>query len=516
MGSVGGKMKTNTVRLRRLGRIAPLALVRLVLLFVLLLLLPSRRAAAQNPRNVLIGGRTATMGGAGTASGNDSAMPYLNPAGLAGLPGDVFAVSASVYSWTKWSTGSALAPNGFPSAFGPASNDASTTEGSGLLELPSAVMYFKHIPISEGLHAATGMSLVIPSSSGIDLISTRKADFSSKGASYRGDVSVMERSTDYYFGPTFALNIRDRVRLGATIYGLYTKSARASKYTDTFLLSNGTFPSQATSTFSEDSSSMSLVAVLGVQANLTGNVWAGAAIATPSLGLSGGSTQTALSSFNGVRPPSTQATFESTTVTSERSHRSGRPLRANVGLAYEDRKRFSLTGDLGVYFQRGEAIVTEGDEEHTEIIGGQPTRTYMVASRKAQDLEAVFDVSVGGEVVISPFAVRVGFFTDLSQRKPFETPNKSDGLRLRGDRVGGTLGLGTILGSFDSTLGIAYAHTSGQLNALDFTNPGSPGYPVEAVANTFTFILSGAVTTAEAKKTIEDTLPKGMPKIPLQ
>ena len=56
-------------------------------------------AWAQNYREMPIGGRTATMGGAGTAAGNDSAMPYLNPAGLAGVPGDIFAVPPDHDSW---------------------------------------------------------------------------------------------------------------------------------------------------------------------------------------------------------------------------------------------------------------------------------------------------------------------------------------------------------------------------------------------------------------------------------
>lgn len=40
------------------------------------------------------------MGGATTAAGNDSSMPYLNPAGLTGLPADVLAVSASVQAFS--------------------------------------------------------------------------------------------------------------------------------------------------------------------------------------------------------------------------------------------------------------------------------------------------------------------------------------------------------------------------------------------------------------------------------
>src|SRR5690349_13363867 len=76
------------------------------------LLLVAARADAQNFRESPIGGRTATMGGAATAAGNDSAMPYLNPAGLAGVPGDIFAVSATVYSYTHRSFKNFFLPQG--------------------------------------------------------------------------------------------------------------------------------------------------------------------------------------------------------------------------------------------------------------------------------------------------------------------------------------------------------------------------------------------------------------------
>lgn len=470
----------------------------------------SREAIAQNPRSVLIGGRTATMGGAGTAAGNDSAMPYLNPAGLAGVPGDVFAVSASVYSWTSWKVGTALAPQGFPADLGPSVGEDRGTRATGILDLPSSVMYFKHLSLGPDMHAAVGMSLVIPSSSGFDLIATRKASFPSNAASYAGDVSVVERSSDYYLGPAFAIDLGG-VRLGGTVYGLYTKASRAAKYSDTVLLANGTFPGQSTSTFFQDATSMSLVAVLGAQVNLVGKLWAGAAVATPSVSLGGTSVETAAQTVNQAMPQATTPTFTSHGMTADRNHTSGRPLRVNVGLAYEDRSRFSLAGDVGLFLRRADAIVSDGPEAHTDIVSGQPTRTYVVAGRTATNLEQVIDVSLGGEIVISSFALRFGAFTDLSQRKPFQTLNTVDILSLRGDRVGGTLGLGTIVGSFDSTIGIAYTRTTGQLNALDLTNPTAPGYPVGATANTVTFIISGAVTAAGAKKTITDTLPGGTP-----
>src|SRR5688572_30586020 len=95
---------------------------------------------AQNYREMPIGGRTATMGGAATAAGNDSAMPYLNPAGLAGVPGDIFAVSATVYSYTRRSVQNLFYPSGTHPSFGfELERERFATSSVG--ELPSSVMY---------------------------------------------------------------------------------------------------------------------------------------------------------------------------------------------------------------------------------------------------------------------------------------------------------------------------------------------------------------------------------------
>src|SRR5688572_32671872 len=103
--------------------------------------MPSR-VAAQNLRSVPIGGRTATMGGAATAAGNDSAMPYLNPAGLGGVPGDVFALSATVYGYTHRSFDGFFVPQS-PDPNGPlgelvVERQSFSTHSVG--ELPSSIM----------------------------------------------------------------------------------------------------------------------------------------------------------------------------------------------------------------------------------------------------------------------------------------------------------------------------------------------------------------------------------------
>ncbi|MGE3671503.1 MAG: hypothetical protein AB7K71_17675 [Polyangiaceae bacterium] len=71
--------------------------------------------------------------------------------------------------------------------------------------------------------------------------------------------------------------------------------------------------------------------------------------------------------------------------------------------------------------------------------------------------------------------------------------------------VGGSLGLGITAGSFDSTLGLSFTHTSGDFYALDEASGGLVS--TETSSNTLFVVLSGSVTAEEAKKTIEDSVP---------
>ena len=101
---------------------------------------------------VPIGGRTATMGGAGVAAGNDSAMPYLNPAGLAGVPGSIFGVSATVYAYQRLDVERYFfpAPMDASLGYGEISVGRDTVASSTFMDLPSSVMYFEKRRSAEG------------------------------------------------------------------------------------------------------------------------------------------------------------------------------------------------------------------------------------------------------------------------------------------------------------------------------------------------------------------------------
>ena len=85
-------------------------------------LAPSTFAQA-NYDGINLGGRTAMMGGAGVARGSDGATAFINPAGLARIPGESFSFSTFAVELAGRRVGGLLDPDG---SLGVQGTDSST------------------------------------------------------------------------------------------------------------------------------------------------------------------------------------------------------------------------------------------------------------------------------------------------------------------------------------------------------------------------------------------------------
>lgn len=467
-------------------------------------------AAAQNYREMPIGGRTATMGGAGTAAGNDSAMPYLNPAGLAGVPGDIFAVSATVYGFTHRSFDKFFFPNGTPPQLGYA-KDSENFSTDSVGELPSSVMYFRHLnPTTDPVHHHIGISLVIPSARNVDLVASVAGRLTAAAGSAVQTTSLQLQVRDYYIGPTYAVGIGKDIRLGASLYGLYQRSIVSfSDNVDLRILGGSSGVSQNFELASKVES-LSLAPILGGQARVISDLWVGLGLAIPTIGLGG--RQQANAHRSGTTISADREVPYSTLTTTDIDAQRARPMRVNAGVAWQNPKGFSAAADVHVYLAR-----TTSEFKGSSLVearqGGDLTRRYRSDAGSKEESEAVFDVSLGAEYAITEIvALRGGFFTDLAQRQEL-TSALTDYGQLRINRYGGTLGLGLKVGSFDTTAGILLAHGSGKYGAQDLSDLNAPARiaPIDTTETTGMIVLSGAVTIEEAKKLIRDTLPIAVP-----
>jgi hypothetical protein len=470
-------------------------------------------SAHAQAQNVPIGGRTATMGGAGVAAGNDSATPYLNPAGEAGLPGDVLAVSATVYSYETRRAPGIFHPNGFASVLGPANVGTDHLSSSATGELPSSVMYFKELPrLAPEVFQRLGVALVIPYAEHVELVGNMAATFPNTASSVKQSLGVSATTTDYYLGPTYAVAFGDRLRLGASLDALYVAENRAINYgLDTFA-GSGSLPSGQRTQYAESGWSLGVVPILGAQLRVVSHLWLGATVAAPSMHLEGADTVGLQSSGNAVSPTTFQTTAYSQTIAvNDASYSSDRPMRISAGVAYDDRSSWSAALDGSLYLARAGAIQANGAQSGTSTQTGDVSRQYTQPYAESWDLVQSYGLSAGGEVVVNPLvALRGGVFYDSSN-----LPAGAGGNRLyafRFDRVGGTLGVGLTVGSFDTTAGAVYSHGTGSVVAQDPSQSSLPLVFTSASSDTFMVALSGAVTVQQARRVIEETVPVQLPE----
>lgn len=451
------------------------------------------------------------MGGAAIAAGNDSAMPYLNPAGLAGVPGDVFAISASVHAYSSRSIPNPFAPNGFASVFGPTQGFSSTTESSGGFELPTSVAYFKHLGDPETVHHVVGVALIIPSAQRFGFVGHASARFPSGGGSYSESLSISRSDTHTYVGPSYALGLGRRLRFGASALVLYRQ--QSLDFNDTFAIDQIGLLGRGTNSSSSNAQTLSLVGVVGVQANVVANLWLGAGVVLPGLPITGRLDGNSTTEQVVADPGSSQVLDQNTATVAKAETRT--PLRIGVGAAWDDRDHFSGAADLHVFLAQPDAFAYHGSSTISASETGARSRLYVEHSDGASRTIQAIGVSVGGEAKLTTlFALRAGVFTDSAISEPIlDPPDRADVYRARYDRLGASLGVGLQLGSFDSTLGAVYEHGSGYIALGDATSDQAFAASVFQTVrgttseDTVMLVISGAVTTEEAKRTIEQNMP---------
>jgi hypothetical protein len=494
-------------------------LVPTVLLVGLVATATPRPAQAQNHNSVPLGGRTATMGGAATAAGNDSAMPYLNPSGLAGVPGDIFGVSATLYGYGETNYGKIFFPGSTPELFGTLVIDDQRATGRSLIELPSSVMYFRHLSKpDDSVQHRLGMSLIIPVAARQELIARVRARFPTTAVGpieVRDSYAMTTNNTVYLFGPGYAVGWEDRLRLGVSLYGVYSQGIRNFSSSFQFLIPGG--PMNSTVSSATQDNTYGFLPVVGGQVQVVNKLWVGLAGAPPSIWLSGRREASGSSSMGLVDSQGNGTTrFETTQLEGEATFHL--PWRINAGVAYDDRDRFALAADVTLYGDQDPSMAIDYVQSRSQSQSGEVSRSVTVHGTTQERDRMTFNVAVGGEVTLSQLlALRAGGFTDFSPHRAIGFTD-ADVYSQRLDRYGATLGLGLKVGSFDTTVGLVGVYGKGKFgadNTFGMFNGEPPVIPVDITSQTLMFVLSGAVTVEEAKKTMKEALGVGyLPELP--
>jgi hypothetical protein len=188
-------------------------------------------------------------------------------------------------------------------------------------------------------------------------------------------------------------------------------------------------------------------------------------------------------------------------------------MRINAGLAWQQPDAFTVAADVHYYAPRSRANVTDAIAHLSSSRSMETARQLELRQTDAEDDLSVVDVSLGLEVsASSTVALRAGGFTDFATSPSIkETWDLAQRYDTRVDRLGGTLGVGVTLGSFDTTFGLFYVRGKGHVGVPDAVSEQAIAgnamvAPVGVTTHTLGLILSSAVTVEEAKQTMRDTL----------
>ncbi len=455
---------------------------------------------AQNLRDVPLGGRTATMGGAGVAAGSDSAMPYLNPAGIVGIPTDILSISASIYSLSRAKVDKFYRPNGLDPSFG---NDVRVEEErfdlDQLVITPSTLVYVKQLG---GESAKVSHAVGIGLSTVTHNASTSVGTFRARGSQARlaADSIVTESLKQYLAGPSYAAQFGERFRVGISALGSYSvlteDSHELSLISD--IQGGNEFPQTFNSRVQVDAYSVGLAAVAGAQLRMLDELWLGVALESPGLPIFGG----------GTLVETTDRTFFDQSTGAQIAARTSargefkefdisRPPRVSLGVAY-DRPR-SLAVALDAHFSPAWSRFEKGQLETVDIDTetGFPVAELRDRFNYEFGTRGVVNVSLGAEYFATEdLALRAGFLSDRDV-----STSSTDGIpNSLIDWWTFTFGFGLKSGAVETSYGVAYRYGSGRRATEDIFGPTAGVTTVDYTAHGVMLILSGDVRTSAAER----------------
>jgi hypothetical protein len=463
-------------------------------LFTIAALTSRTNARAENLRAVPLGGRTATMGGAGVAAGVDAAMAFLNPAGVAGTPHDVASLSADVYSYASASVPRYFRPGGISARYGDATVEDESYSESQFATVPSGLTYFKRLGKNEDENELViGLSVTMPSYTW----GTSSGRFRATSSIARlwADAIGTNRFRQALAGPTIAVRFGQRVRLGVSVLASYADwlgDEQVAYAVNAIDATGKETPNLVNQRVNINAWSLGITAVGGAQLNVWRDLWIGAALEWRGIPVTGKGDILALSDATIVDDKGTTIAARSTQRGRFDTFSIARPMRVSLGAAWEMPGVFALAADVHLFVKSPSFAHGSANLDTLTIETNKPIASSVQPFSFESGTKTFADLSFGGEVHLSKdFALRGGVMTDLDSIE--DESNGAPNGRI--DWVMATLGLGVKTGALETTYGIGYRRGWGRAYVSDVFGDATKPVPIDYTANAFMLVLSGAIRT---------------------
>lgn len=375
----------------------------------------SSARAQGNYRLSPIGGRTTVLGGTGVVYGRDAAAAFINPATAVLADDRRLAFSVNFYTVSLVQAPHWWQPGAVDRArFGDLAVDSPSMTDIEFNALPSSLCLFFQIGDVPFLISKTSAE-IRERQARLGLcfaaVQSQTFNFAAEGnAGSSGNIvtrqaqSLAQSYTRYSAGPTYAMNIDDRLSIGASLHFSFASHRSLMTGTST---THGAGPSPINSMFYAGSrgDSFQLGGIVGATYAL-GRQKLGIAIEPPSLHVYGKGGANRHTNFDG-------AGAETNILTAKGSFSSQSPLRVSLGTGFErEWGLFEVNATYSHALGSAYRAVLEGDQVRVrgDRVDDQPVELDL--SERAR---GVVNFSAGAEVFLTPkLSVLSGVSTDFS------------------------------------------------------------------------------------------------------
>lgn len=477
-------------RLDAFGRVLPLAL--------LVGIATSHRAA--EAQSLPLGGRTASMGGAGTAAGRDGAMPLVNPAGFGAVPSTTISLSASLYRYERLVVDDFFYSGELDPELGElvgepdvTRNELSSSEFSAFPGAASVLWHFGPDRAEEGTHHVVNASVIVSRSAQLALAGDFALTFDS-GATLQDRITQVSDTTVYHFGPGYALK-SGALQLGAQLSFSYIDGVQSTTSTTRFFQPDG-FLTNERSSFREVYS-IAFQPVLGAQLRFPAGLALGLSFSPTGIPIVGSTDHQYQQQT--VLPVNVQGA-ELVAGRSEGDFDRTLPMTIRGGIAFEQPRSWAAALDAVVRMPNSDAVSIRTTGLEATQVQGFPVDVDAVSESGTFSERGAVALHAGGEYFLNELvALRGGVFYEPSVVELRQDAN--DVLALQQDAYGLSAGLGLENDLGEVTFGTTLSYASGKTVAYDIFSAaggGDPEFPL-VDANTFAAVLfvSGAVDVGE-------------------
>ena len=373
-----------------------------------LLLLPwVARADDNHYQNFLVGDRAAGMGGAFTATSDDSSGGYYNPAGLAEAPHSSVSLSAAVYGYANRRY--AVKQLSFES------------DNSSFISYPTTAAWIQRL--RRGDEDGSGrvqlaISLLSPQSDAARISTDYETDPQQLGSSRVAQIAnvvgirIMEDET-LWVGVSLAWKIFRHMAVGLSVYltyrtGIYQdhEVALAKLYDMDYLTQTGSYGMALWRDIRL--THLALVGIFGVVVPVTERLRLGASFRSPSVKLYG----SADLKYFGTLDHKTGEIAPSSLDIPEAGFVDNQPFKVTVGASYNRHRQWGVALDFSIYGPVGE-------HEIFDLGAASGALSRLIFGSMRMQKRVVWQLNVGGEYYIAHIVpLRLGFFTNLSSLDP--------------------------------------------------------------------------------------------------